>query len=122
VSSFAHETSIPVFTLQLLYVSQSNVLFTKVCRHCSLKITVFWDVTPRSLVDVTNVDLLPPPGQKSRSHLRGKALLALKMEAADSSVATSALYHATRPEFPEDSNLRIHCRENFKSRTLYLNS
>jgi hypothetical protein len=65
-----------------------------------MKMAVFWVVAPCSLVEV---------------YKRFRGRIALMMEAAGTSETLVNFYQTTRRYNPEDSHLRNHHRENFKS-------
>jgi hypothetical protein len=64
----------------------------------SVKMTVFWDVAPCSLVELYR-------------HFRGADLM---MEAASASETSVNFYQTTRRNIPEDSHLHTPRRENLK--------
>jgi hypothetical protein len=69
----------------------------------SLKMTVFWDVVPRSLVKIDR-------------HFKGaKVLTASIMRAISTSEMSVNFYQTARRNIPEDSHLHTHRRENLKS-------
>jgi hypothetical protein len=66
-----------------------------------MKLTVFWDVAPCYLVEVYR-------------RFRGK-IIALMMEAANTSETSVKFYQTTRRSNPEERHLRTRRRKNLKS-------
>jgi hypothetical protein len=77
----------------------------------SMKVTVFLDVAPCSLIEIhkyfRGVYCL---------HGLGDELIPLKMKAVDISKASVSFYETTRRNIPEDNHLHTRRRENLKSR------
>jgi hypothetical protein len=79
-------------------IVRTNQLSEKLIRVMTLKMAVFWDITPRSLVEVYQ-----------------QAIISLMMEAASTSEKSVNFYQPTRRNIPEDSHLHTRRRENLKS-------
>jgi hypothetical protein len=100
-----------VTTVSLLLYENKDVSSIKEAgggaNQWSLKMTVFWNVGPCSLVDTDR-------------RIRGAycltySLIALMLEAVRTSGTSVSFYQTTRPNIPDDSHLHTRRRENLKS-------